>query len=194
MSLTIKKREDKRVISAFSHKLAHIPNGVTVQSSDISQPVLYMCTPIGKDSDGNYRIIKTAKVATNVASDATVIPVLKGHNFKVGDKVFAAKGGKSYAITAITTNATDSSLDDIAVGTALGVLSIGSVIIDGKSTGATAGDFKYSPVAMVGSNYDVADLDNLICEAVTMGQVISAATPVALGPTVAAAFKCINVI
>ena len=37
MSLTIQRKNEKRIIRAFTHKLADIPNGVNVAVSDLTQ-------------------------------------------------------------------------------------------------------------------------------------------------------------
>lgn len=106
------------------------------------------------DTLGLYHIIKTAEVAKVVGSSDTVIIVKKGHNFRAGDNVFAAAGGKCYAIESIATNETDPELEDITVGTTLGVaISVGGVIYQGGETGATKAAFKYEPKALVGERW-----------------------------------------
>lgn len=183
MGLKITKKEDKRIWSAFTDKLAFIPNGVTVSKTGISQSVLLEGTPISIDSDGLAHIVKTARVAATVADDATVIKVYKGHNLAVGDNVWAVKGGKCYAIASIATDSDHADWDDITVGTTLAVaLAEGDTIIKGgTSTGATKGGFAAAPVALVGAAYDVADLDNMMVAAVTMGQIMKSRTDIALG-------------
>ncbi len=46
--LKIDRKKDNRVIRAFTHKLADIPNGITVSADDLTQKVLHEGTPVGK--------------------------------------------------------------------------------------------------------------------------------------------------
>src|SRR5574344_2858603 len=191
--LTITKKQDKRIVTAFTHMLADIPNGVTVSEKDFTQPYLWEGTPVGMDSNGLFHIIKTAEVAKVVGSSDTTITVKKGHNFRVGDNVFAVVGGKCYAIESITTNSEDADLDDIAVATTLGVgLAIGSVIYQGGETGASKGAFKYEPKALVGEHYDVDNLTNHFVNAWTIGQIREKNVKTPLGSALKAAMKGIS--
>jgi hypothetical protein len=55
--LTIERKKDERVIRAFTHKLADIPDGVTVSANDLAGKVLLEGTPIGgKDANGLYHV------------------------------------------------------------------------------------------------------------------------------------------
>lgn len=195
MSLTINRKNEKRIASAFSHKLADIPNGVTVSGADLTQPVLHEGTAIGKDVNGLFHVIKTAMVTASADSAATVITVKKGHNFKVGEFVFAVKGGKCYAITSIVDNASDEKNDDITVATSLGVaLKAGEVIYLGGESGATKGAFKYEPIAVVGENYDVEYLSNTVVNAWTIAQLYEARVEVAVGATMKSALSTVKFI
>lgn len=195
MSLTIKRKNDKRIASAFSHRIADIPNGVTVVSKELTQPVLYEGTALGVDAEGLYHVIKTAMVTAPVAADATTITVAKGHNLKVGENVFAVKGGKCYAISNIATNAENAERDDITVATTLGVaLKAGDAIYLGAETGATKGAFKYEPVAVVGENYDVEFLGNNLVNAWTIAQIYESRLNVAVGSVLKAALSTVKFI
>lgn len=55
--LTIKRQKDKRVVRAFTHKIADIPNGVTVATADLTQKVLHEGTPVGRGELGLYHIV-----------------------------------------------------------------------------------------------------------------------------------------
>ena len=171
--LTVKKQKDERVIRAFTHKLADIPDGVTVSVKDFTQKKLAEGTPIGgKDSDGLYHIVKVATLTAAATATATTYPVHKGHNFKVGDFAMLKEGGNAYAITAIDTT-TNSTHDVITVGTTLGAAAEkGEAIYQAKaeSTG-TSSKFLYEPKALVGESYDVDSESNLIVNAWTIGQI-----------------------
>lgn len=170
--LTIKKQKDERVIRAFTHKLADIPDGVTVSAKDFTQKKLAEGTPIGKDSGGLYHIVKVAILTAAATATATTYNVEKGHNFKVGDFLMLKEGGKAYAITAIDTT-TNTSHDVVTVGTTIGVAAAkGDAVYQAaaESTG-TSSKFLYEPVALVGESYDVEPESNLIVNAWTIAQI-----------------------
>ena len=163
--LKIDRKKDNRVIRAFTHKLADIPNGITVSAADLTQKVLHEGTPVGKDENGLYHVVKVAVLADDATNSDTTYTVKKGHNFKVGDVLMLASGKAAYAITAIATNSGDATKDDLTVDTTLG-------------KAAKAGDSLYlaakagaSGSALVGESYDVDELSNHIVNAWTIGQI-----------------------
>lgn len=191
MALTITKTQGARRSRAFTHNLADIPGGVCVAVEELTQTIIPEGTAVGKDENGLYHIIKTAEITTAALADATSYTVKKGHNFKVGDFVMLKTSGKSYAITAIADNAANADADDITVGTSLGVVaSEGDALIQAAKSGASGSDFKYKPVGLVGTSYDVAP--NTFVNVITIGQVEGAKIP-PLG-AIAAALPLINVI
>lgn len=170
--LRIDRKKDNRVIRAFTHKLADIPNGITVSAADLTQKVLHEGTPVGKDENGLYHVVKVAVLTDDATNSATTYTVKKGHNFKVGDVLMLAPGGAAYAITAIATNSGDGSKDDLTVGTTLGVAAkAGDAIYNAAKAGASGSAFKYEPIALVGESYDVEALSNHIVNAWTIGQI-----------------------
>lgn len=194
--LTITKKKDVRVVRAFTHKLADIPNGVTVSENDfVNNRVLSEGTAIGKNpATGLYHIIKMAILTAAASNTDTTYTVAKGHDLKVGDYIMLKEAGAAYAITAITTNATDATSDDIEVGTTLGAAAAkGTAIYQSGKTGATNSAFIYPPVALVGESYDVAQLTNRLVNAVTIGQVREANIP-ELGAVLKAKFPLIKFI
>lgn len=184
--LKIDRKKDNRVIRAFTHKLADIPNGITVSAADLTQKVLREGTPVGKDENGLYHVVKTAVLTAKANDSATTYTVAKGHNFKVGDVVMLSLGSKAYAITKIETNSGDVNSDDITVGTTLGATAAkGSVLYLAASAGESGSAFKHTPVALVGESYDAEALSNHIVNAVTIGQVRESNIP-PIGPEVKA--------
>lgn len=170
--LRIEKKKDNRVIRAFTHKLADIPNGITVSAADFTQKVLHEGTPVGKDANGLYHVVKVAVLTADATNTATIYTVKKGHNFKVGDVVMLAPGAKAYTITAIATNADNATSDDITVDTTLGAAAkAGAAIYEAAKARASGSAFKYEPVALVGESYDVEALGNHIVNAWTIGQI-----------------------
>ena len=170
--LKIDRKKDNRVIRAFTHKLADIPNGITVYAADLTQKVLHEGTPVGKDENGLYHVVKVAVLSADATNTATAYTVKKGHNFKVGDVVMLATGSKAYTITEIATNADDATSDDLTVDTTLGTAAkAGDSLYLAAKAGASGSAFKYAPVALVGESYDVDELSNHIVNAWTIGQI-----------------------
>lgn len=170
--LRIDRKKDNRVIRAFTHKLADIPNGITVSAADLTQKVLHEGTPVGKDENGLYHVVKVAVLSADATNTATAYTVKKGHNFKVGDVVMLATGSKAYTITEIATNADDATSDDLTVDTTLGTAAkAGDSLYLAAKAGASGSAFKYAPVALVGESYDVDELSNHIVNAWTIGQI-----------------------
>ena len=170
--LKIDRKKDNRVIRAFTHKLADIPNGITVSAADLTQKVLHEGTPVGKDENGLYHVVKVAVLSADATNTATAYTVKKGHNFKVGDVVMLATGSKAYTITEIATNADDATSDDLTVDTTLGTAAkAGDSLYLAAKAGASGSAFKYAPVALVGESYDVDELSNHIVIAWTIGQI-----------------------
>ena len=170
--LKIDRKKDNRVIRAFTHKLADIPNGITVSAADLTQKVLHEGTPVGKDENGLYHVVKVAVLSADATNTATAYTVKKGHNFKVGDVVMLATGSKAYTITEIATNADDATSDDLTVDTTLGTAAkAGDSLYLAAKAGASGSAFKYAPVALVGESYDVDELSNHIVNAWPIGQI-----------------------
>jgi hypothetical protein len=171
MGLHIDRKRDTRVVRAFTHKIADIPDGVTVSGADFAQKILTEGTAIGKDASGLYHIVKVAALTAAATATATTYDVAKGHNFKVGDFIMLKEGGKAYAISAIDTS--DAAKDVITVGTTLGAAAaVGDAIYQAAVESAgTASAFKYAPFALVGESYDVEPGHNIVVNAWTIAQI-----------------------
>jgi hypothetical protein len=176
--LTIERKEDKRMTRAFTHRLADIPDGVTVSANDLAGKVLLEGTPIGgKDASGLYHVVKTAALAVDVTAAATDYPVLKGHHFKAGDVITLGEGGKASAITAIDTSGTVS--DTLTVTATLGVAATSGGAVYEAAAATTGSDsaLRYAPFALVGESYEVGKT-NLFVNAWTIGQIRESNIPV----------------
>lgn len=193
MSLTIKRRADKRIIHACTHNLADIPNGVTVKSAElIPGTVLMEGTAIGKGADGLYHVVKTARVFETAASNAKTIKIAKGSHFKAGDFVMAAVNGVAHAITGVDNS--DATFDKLSLGTTLGELAKDAVLVEADAEHADSGAaFKYTPQALTGDSYDVEALSNHLVAAVTIGQFKESIIP-PISPDILGALKGIVLI
>lgn len=170
--LTIKRKQDKRVVKCILHRVADIPGGVTVSVANLGGSALFEGTPLGKGSDGQYVVCKTAQIITDATASATTYEVAKGSHFKVGDR-FATAATNGQTITAI--DKTDAAKDIITVGTTLGAaITAGTCAYESSGANKT---LKTTPVAIAGSNYDVEDGGNLFVDAWVIGVVREANAP-----------------
>ena len=58
--------------NVFLSKIEDISGGVTVAVKDLVQTRVGAGTPIGKDANGLFHVVKTAKMQADAAADATV--------------------------------------------------------------------------------------------------------------------------
>ena len=173
MSLTIKRKKDNRVVKCILHRVADIPDGVTVSVAYLGGSALFVGTPLAKCANGLYVVCKTAQVITEATATATTYEVAKGHHFKVGDR-FATSACNGQLITAI--DKTDAAKDVITVGTTLGaVVTAGTCAFESSGANKT---LKNTPGAIAGSNHDVENGDNLFVDAWVIGVVNTATAPV----------------
>ena len=179
----IERKNDGRVIRAFVHKVADIPNGVHVATSDLpAGAILPEGAVIGKDAvTGVFHVVKTALVAVIAGAEATTYVVKKGHLFKVGDVVMLKAGAKAYAITAISQNAADASCEDIRVSTTLGAAAVGDALILAKAqTGGADSALPYGkPYVVLGDSYNIVAKSNIFVNAWIIGVVKEQVAPVA---------------
>lgn len=192
MGLQITKQVEKGRSIAFTHKLADIPNGGNIATVDLAGDRILEGSPVGRDTNGLFHVIKTAKVMQTAGATAKTYTVAKSHHFIVGDVVMLKSGGAAYAITAIATNSSNADYDDITVGTTLTAAAAGDVLIQAATAGADTGAFKYAPIGMVGS--EIAKSVNTFVDIVTIGQIDHTRTNAAIGSVVSAALPLIKVI
>lgn len=104
--MKIERFADNRFVKPILHRIADIPDGVTVSIADLGGPALLEGTPICVGSNGMFNVMKTGKVVTEYVN-GTSLEIAKGSHFKVGDKLASEAGTVHATITAIdrTTNA-----------------------------------------------------------------------------------------
>lgn len=173
MALKIDRKKDNRVVKCVLHRVADIPGGVTVSVADLGGSALFEGTPIGKGSNGMFKVCKTAQIITAATATATTYEVAKGHHFKVGDR-FATDACNGQSITAI--DKSDASKDVITVGTTLGAaITAGTCAFQSSGANKT---LNVTPIAFAGSNEDVNSNDNLFVSAWVIGVVKESNAPV----------------
>lgn len=185
MGMNIKRKKDNRALKCILHRTADIPGGVGVSVTNLGGSALLEGTPLGKGEDGLFEVCKTAKVLTQAEATATTYEVAKGHHFKVGDR-FAVNDCNGQVITSI--DRSDEAKDVITVQTTLGnVVKAGDCAFESKGADTT---LKVTPIAIAGSNEDVANGDNLWVSAWVIGVVRESNAP-ATNDVIKAALKCV---
>lgn len=160
MALRIERKKDNRVVKCILHRIADIPEGVTISVANLGGTALLEGTPIGKGSNGMFAVCKTAKVLTEVNATGTSYEVAKGHHFKIGD-YFGIMGKNAQKITDI--DKSDLSKDVITLEATLGAtVKVGTCAVE--TTGANQ-TLKIEPIAVCGSSHDVKPNDNLFVDA-----------------------------
>lgn len=117
MPLKITRKKDERVIKAILHRIADIPNGVTVKVANLGGAVLFEGTPLCKGENGLFEVVKTAKVVTAYTS-GTSLEVAKGHHFVAGE-IISPDGIHTATISAI--DKTNAEKDVMTLGAGIGV-------------------------------------------------------------------------
>ena len=183
MALKIDRKKDNRVVKCVLHRVADIPGGVTVSVADLGGSALFEGTPIGKGSNGMYKVCKTAQIITEATATATTYEVAKGHHFKVGDR-FATESCNGQAITVI--DKSDIAKDTITVGTTLGaIIPAGTCAFESSGGNKTV---KVKPIAFAGSNEDVEAGSNLFVSAWLFGVINESNAPI-VNDTIKATLK-----
>ena len=165
---------------AFATKLEDISGGVTIAVADFTDgAVVPAGSVIGKDNNGLYHVLKTAKLHTAAGNSATNYLVFKGHGFKVGDFIAALTGAKAYAITAIDT--TNADYDTITVSTTLGVAvaQYAGVFQAAAEAASNTSAFKVTPFAVTGHAIKLKAGDTNAVDAWLRATLFEANAPVA---------------
>lgn len=172
--LTIKRKNDSRVVKCILHRIADIPGGVTINVANLGGSAIFEGTPIAKGSNGLYEVVKTAQIVTEAASGATTIEVAKGHHFVVGDFIAFSSTNKGVAISAIDKSNSDK--DVLTIGALSAKVAAGACGVQTASASTYAP--KYDAIAVAGSNYDVVAGTNTFVDAWVLGVVKEANAPI----------------
>ena len=171
MSMTVKRKRDVDTPRVFVHKTADIRGGVSVAASELGGDFLREGAILSAPVNGITHVVKTAQVVAKVAESGKAIKVKKLHNFKVGDIITSAPGKAAHAITAI--NDSGKEYDELTIGTAIGALAIGDVIVEAKAeaTGETSSksELKYEPQSVNGTGKPFDPKSNINTDAWVIG-------------------------
>ena len=171
MLMTVKRKRDVDTPRVFVHKTADIRGGVSVAASELGGDFLREGAILSAPVNGITHVVKTAQVVAEVAESGKAIKVKKLHNFKVGDIITSALGKAAHAITAI--NDSGKEYDELTIGTAIGALAIGDVIVEAKAeaTGETSSksELKYEPQSVNGTGKPFDPKSNINTDAWVIG-------------------------
>lgn len=151
----------------FVSKLETVPGGGTVAVKDLGGDRVYAGSPLYKDDNGLYHVIKVAKVAETAASSATSIKIAKGSNLKAGDYLGVA-GTSGKQISAIDRDGS-TSYDTVTLATTLGALTAGDLLEGVQSSNAG-----YAVAGYLGETFDILEGNNHLQSIVVRGTISEA--------------------
>lgn len=152
-----KKESEFQYSPGIEKIIEDVQGGGTIARAEIKAIIdeLPPLAIVGKDSNGLYHVVKTAKVHSTVAADATTIQVEKGHLFVIGEAVTfgGALAKASDVITAI--DKTNAGYDVITVAATITGANAGDVLVlvNAKANAGSAA-FKYVPEAITMNKVD----------------------------------------
>jgi len=151
-----KKETEFQYAPGIESILEDVTGGGTIARADVKSVVdeLPPLVVVGKDANGLYHVVKTAKMQAAAGATATDYPVLKGHLFVVGDVVTPSGLAKVAAtITAIVK--TDATKDIITVDATLTAAAKDSILVLANAAAAAgSAAYKYTPEAITMNKVD----------------------------------------
>lgn len=152
-----KKESEFQYAPGIEKIIEDVQGGGTIARAELKGVVdeLPPLVIVGKDSNGLYHAVKTARVTAVVADAAVKIQVAKSNVFKVGEAVTVggALEGASDLITAI--NKSNGGYDEITLSGTIGAAAVGDVLVLASAKAAAgASAFKYTPEVITMSKVD----------------------------------------
>jgi hypothetical protein len=163
----------------FHKKIEDIQGGITICSADfVADDIIPAGSVVGKDNNGLFHVLKTAKLYSAATNTATTYSVNKGHGLKVGDIIGALTGAKAYTITAI--DKTNADYDILTVGTTLGVAIAqnAGIFQAAAESSTTTSAFKVTPYAVTGDSVQIKVGDNHLVDAYLRATIFEALAPI----------------
>ncbi len=147
----VKKESEYQNNPVIKTVIEVLTGGATIAAADFDTSVykeLKAGSIVGKDSNGLFHVLKTAKVHANVAIDATAIQVKKGHGLKIND-VIVDTGLTLKADKIIAINTSNADYDELTIEAAIGALTSADIIVVAAAeANAGAGTFKIDPIGL----------------------------------------------
>jgi hypothetical protein len=153
----LKRENEFQYAPGIEKILEDVQGGGTIARAEIKALTdeLPPLVVVGKDSDGLYHVVKTAKVHADAAADATSIQVEKGSLFAVGDAVEDGGAMSNAADVIAAIDKSNDAYDVITVAGAIGAAKAGDVLVlaTGKAT-AKASTYKFTPEVLTMNKVD----------------------------------------
>lgn len=152
----LKKQSEFQYPVGLISVIEDIQGGGTIARADVKSVVdeLPPLVVVGKDSNGLYHVVKTAKMQAAAGATDTAYKVVKGHLFVVGDVITPSGLAKvAAAITAI--DKTNADYDTITVGATLTAAAKDSILVLANAAAAAgSAAYKYTPSAITMNKVD----------------------------------------
>ncbi len=146
-----KKESEFQYAPGIEKIIEDVQGGGTIARAELKKIIdeLPPLVIVGKDTNGLYHVVKTAKVHAAVTAEATTVQVEKKHLFAIGETLTIG-GDLSKAADVITAiDKSNASFDTITLSGAIGTAAAGDVIVlVSAKAAAKAATFKYTPVAI----------------------------------------------
>jgi len=146
-----KKETEFQYAPGIESILEDVTGGGTIARADVKAVVdeLPPLVVVGKDANGLYHVVKTAKVQAIAAADAVAYRVEKGHLFVVGDIVTNGGALAKAAQTITAIDKANAAYDTITLGVTIAAATVGDILVlANANTAAGSAAFKYVPSAI----------------------------------------------
>lgn len=151
-----KKETEFQYAPGIESILEDVQGGGTVARTAVKAVVdeLPPLVVVGKDSNGLYQVVKTAKMQANAGATDVAYKVLKGHLFIVGD-VITPSGLAKVAATITAIDKTNADYDTITVDATLTAAAINTILVLANAAAAAgSAAYKYTAEAITMNKVD----------------------------------------
>lgn len=153
-NMVVRRKKGAESVRIIEHKIADVRGGVSVKTSNLPTGILKEGAVLSTLTDGLSKVIKVAKVVTEVAESAKTIEIEKGSNIAVGDYIKVSGGSTAVKVSAV--NNTDVTKDILTTSTAVGAIAEGGIIVESDNSGNVA-----KPLGICGTNVAFEKGDNV---------------------------------
>jgi len=198
----LKREKEFQYHPAITLMLEDVVGGGTISRADLrtalfdSQPLdeLPPFCVVGRDANGAWHVIKTAKVTEAVLADGIAIKVAKNHLFAVGEFVTAGGSFAAASDKIIAIDKSNAEYDLITVEATIGAISLGAVLVSAKAkaaAGSAVPTVDTSKVAITMAKVDLT-VANQSCGLMRRGTIIEGNMPFALDSDLKKLMSLIN--
>lgn len=145
-----KKETEFQYAPGIESILEDVTGGGTIARADVKAVVdeLPPLVVVGKDANGLYHVVKTAKMQAAAGATDVAYPVVKTHLFVVGD-IITPSGLAKPAATITAIDRTNADKDIITVDATLTAAAINTILVLANAAAAAgSAAYKYTPEAI----------------------------------------------